>query len=90
MEFKEAAVIKKANIYFDGKVTSRTIILSNGEKKTLGFMLPGEYTFTTGAAEMMEALGGAAEVTLPGETMPRTCWEVCANRHTFAGFALFW
>ena len=32
--FKNVELVKKANIYFDGKVTSRTFIESNGEKKT--------------------------------------------------------
>ncbi len=44
-EFKNVTAVKKANVYFDGKVSSRVIILPNGERKTLGLMLPGEYTF---------------------------------------------
>jgi uncharacterized protein YaiE (UPF0345 family) len=46
MEFKDVSVIKKANVYFDGRVTSRTILFPNGEKKTLGFMLAGNYELT--------------------------------------------
>ncbi len=53
-EFTNVTVVKKANIYFDGKVTSRTVIFADGVKKTLGVMLPGEYTFNTGAKELME------------------------------------
>ena len=49
-EFTNVAVIKKANVYFDGKVTSRTVVFADGSKKTLGIMLPGEYTFNTDAA----------------------------------------
>lgn len=58
--------MKKANIYFDGKVTSRTILFKNGEKKTLGIMLPGEYEFSTSDAEIMEVLSGSMAVLLPG------------------------
>ena len=47
MEFNNVKVVKKATVYFDGKVTSRTIYLENGERKTLGFMMPGEYVFNT-------------------------------------------
>ncbi len=66
-EFKGVTVVKKANIYFDGKVTSRTVIFADGSKKTLGIMLPGEYEFSTGAKELMEVLSGEMEVLLPGD-----------------------
>ena len=65
-EFNNARVTKKANIYFDGKVSSRSIVLDDGTKKTLGFMLPGEYEFDTVAPENMEFLQGKLEVQLPG------------------------
>ena len=67
MTFDNVSVVKKANIYFDGKVTSRIINFDNGEKKTLGIMLAGEYEFNTDAKEKMEILGGSMEVMLPGE-----------------------
>ena len=67
-EFKNVTAVKKANIYFDGKVTSRTVIFENGERKTLGIMLPGDYEFSTGAKEVMEILAGSMDVKLPGES----------------------
>lgn len=67
-EFRNVTAVKKANVYFDGKVTSRTIIFPNGERKTLGIMLPGEYEFSTGDKEIMEIIGGSMDVKLPGET----------------------
>lgn len=67
-EFKDVTVIKEANIYFDGKVTSRTIIFPDGTKRTLGVMLPGEYVFNTADKELMEILSGDLEVLLPGES----------------------
>lgn len=57
-EFRNVTVVKKANIYFDGAVVSRTVLFSDGSKKTLGIMQPGEYTFNTGVAEIMEILAG--------------------------------
>jgi purine/pyrimidine-nucleoside phosphorylase len=66
--FENVAVVKKANIYFDGKVTSRTVLFADGSKITLGIMLPGDYEFGTGAKEIMEIQGGELDVQLPGET----------------------
>ena len=63
-EFNNVTVIKKANIYSDGKVTSRTVILSDGSRKTLGIMLPGKYEFNTDAQEIMEILSGDLEVLI--------------------------
>ena len=64
-EFDNVTIVKKANIYFDGKVTSRTVIFENGERKTLGILLPGEYEFNTDEKEIMEILAGDPEVLLP-------------------------
>jgi len=65
-EFSNVTVVKQANVYFDGKVTSRTVRFGDGSKKTLGIMLPGEYTFNTDAPELMEIVAGDLEVLLPG------------------------
>ncbi|AGK98455.1 pyrimidine/purine nucleoside phosphorylase [Clostridium pasteurianum] len=66
--FQNVSIVKKANIYFDGNVTSRTIIFADGEKKTLGIMMPGEYEFGTGAKELMEITAGNLDVLLPNNT----------------------
>lgn len=71
-EFTNATVLKKANIYFDGKVTSRTVTFPNGVKKTLGIMLPGEYTFNTGAKELMEIQSGLLDLQLAGDSSWQT------------------
>lgn len=83
-EFTNVTAVKKANVYFEGKVTSRTVLFPDGTKKTLGIMLPGEYEFGTGDKEIMEVLGGSMDVKLPGETAFRTyregdSYEVPAN-----------
>jgi uncharacterized protein YaiE (UPF0345 family) len=65
-EFKNVTVVKKANIYFNGNVTSRSVIFPDGSKKTLGVMLPGEYEFNTDAKEIMEIMSGDLDVLLPG------------------------
>jgi uncharacterized protein YaiE (UPF0345 family) len=65
-EFKNVTVVKKANVYFDGKVSSRTVLFPDGSKKTLGLMLPGEYEFGTASKEHMEILAGELDILLPG------------------------
>lgn len=65
--FENVSVVREANIYFEGRVTSRTVVFADGSKKTLGVMLPGEYTFNTDAPEEMEILSGQLEVLLPGK-----------------------
>lgn len=65
-EFRNVTVVKKANIYFGGGVTSRTVLFPDGAKKTLGVMQPGEYEFSTADKEIMEILSGELEVMLPG------------------------
>jgi len=65
-KFTNVTVMKKANIYFNGKVTSRTVLFEDGTKKTLGIILPGEYEFGTADKERMEVLAGQLKALLPG------------------------
>ena len=65
-QFDYVSVLKAANFYFDGKVSSRTILFADGSKKTLGVMLPGEYEFGTAEKEIMEITAGDLDVLLPG------------------------
>ena len=46
-EFTNVTIVREANVYFDGKVSSRIVLFPGGEKKTLGIMLPGEYEFVS-------------------------------------------
>ncbi|UCX03274.1 pyrimidine/purine nucleoside phosphorylase [Shewanella glacialimarina] len=65
---KQVDVALKANVYFDGKVISRTVFLADGSRQTLGVVLPGEYTFSTSQGEIMQVTSGNFEVLLPGTT----------------------
>ncbi len=67
-QFDNVSIIKAANVYFDGKVTSRKVIFTDGNWKTLGIMQPGEYEFGTEAPELMEIMAGEMEICLPGES----------------------
>ena len=83
-EFTNVTVIKAANIYFDGKVTSRTVKFADGTHKTLGIMMPGDYSFNTDAKEIMQVLAGSMDIRLAGEEKWTTyaagdAFEVPAN-----------
>lgn len=67
-EFSNVTVAKKANIYFDGKVASHTVLFPDGSRKTLGIMQVGDYEFSTGAAEIMEILSGELQWQIKGES----------------------
>jgi len=56
-----------ANVYFDGKVVSHTLLLAGGQKVTLGLIYPGTYHFDTGAPERMDITGGTCRVRLAGQ-----------------------
>lgn len=64
INFENVTVHAKANIYFDGKVVSHSIVLEDGSKKTLGTIYPGSYHFNTEQAEKMEIIAGKCEVVL--------------------------
>ena len=66
INFQNVTVHAKANIYFDGKVVSHSIILEDGAKKTLGIIYPGSYHFNTEQAEKMEITAGNCKVVLDG------------------------
>jgi len=65
-QFEGVTVVREANIYFDGAVTSRTVLFPDGTRKTLGIMLPGDYEFGTADSELMEIMAGELTVKLPG------------------------
>ncbi len=77
--FNNVTVVKQANVYFDGKVTSRAVIFPDGSKKTLGIMLPGEYEFGTEEQELMEILAGELEILLPGTDV----WQPISGGESF-------
>ncbi|ASU38045.1 hypothetical protein hmeg3_06860 [Herbaspirillum sp. meg3] len=71
-QFDNVTVLKKGNVYFDGKCVSHTVIFADGTKKTLGVILPSSLTFNTGAPEIMEINGGSCNVRLKGEEAWKT------------------
>ena len=65
-QFENVTAIAKANVYFDGKVVSHTILLPCGEKKTLGLIYAGKFHFGTDKSERMEIVAGVCSVKLDG------------------------
>jgi uncharacterized protein YaiE (UPF0345 family) len=69
--FDDVSVICKANVYFDGKVVSHTVLFKDGSKKTVGLIYPGAFKFDTDAPEKMEITVGSCRVRQAGEEQ----WE---------------
>jgi hypothetical protein len=78
-EFKNVTVVREANVYFAGGVTSRTVFFADGAKKTLGIMQPGEYTFTTDVAELMEIQSGELDLKIAGSEL----WDRIGGGESF-------
>jgi uncharacterized protein YaiE (UPF0345 family) len=66
-QFDQVSVIKKANVYFDGKCVSHTVLLADGSRKSVGVILPSTLLFTTGAPEVMEVIAGTCQVKQAGQ-----------------------
>jgi len=66
MQFQNVTALAKANVYFEGRVVSHTLLFADGSKKTIGLIYPGEFHFGTEAAELMEITAGACRVRLDG------------------------
>jgi uncharacterized protein YaiE (UPF0345 family) len=67
-QFDDVSVVKKANVYFDGKCVSHTVLFRDGSRKSVGVIFPGTLTFNTAAPEVMELTGGRCRVRLKGES----------------------
>lgn len=67
-QFQGVTAVTKANVYFDGKVVSHSLVFADGSKKTLGVIYPGKYHFGTRQAERMEIVAGECQVVLDGKT----------------------
>jgi len=79
VQFDNVAVIKKANVYFDGKCVSHSVQFADGSKKSIGVIMPAMLTFNTGAPEIMETVAGACRYRLKGGD-----WKVCEAGASFS------
>ena len=81
---KNVEVTTKANVYWEGKVTSRTFWRNDGSKFTLGIITAGSYTFDVGDREVVQLISGSVDILLPTEKAWRTVetpgvFEIIAN-----------
>ncbi|WP_230658736.1 pyrimidine/purine nucleoside phosphorylase [Psychrobacter sp. I-STPA10] len=70
--YDHVSVVKNANISYDGRCSSHTVLFGDGSKKMLGVILPcdeliTEYQFETHTSERIEILTGECEVKIAGE-----------------------
>jgi len=79
MTYPNATITKKANVYYDGDVISRTVKTEDGKTKTLGFMQAGAYTFNTTAEEHMEIQRGECRVKFEGDDK----WHIFGEGNAF-------
>ena len=78
-QFDNVSVVKKANIFFDGKCVSHNVLFADGTRKSVGVIFPSSLVFSTGAPEIMEGVGGSCRVRLKGETE----WKTYAAGQSF-------
>ena len=71
-QFDQVSVVKQANIYFDGKCVSHTVLFADGSKKTIGVIFPSKLIFNTGLPEIMEINGGVCKVKLADQSEWKT------------------
>jgi len=79
-QFDQVSVIKKANVYFDGKCVSHTVLFLDGTRKSVGVIFPSTLTFNTTAPEIMEIIGGVCKVRLDKETE----WKTYSTGESFS------
>lgn len=82
VEFKNVTAVAKANVYFEGRVVSHSILFADGSKKTLGLIYPGRFHFGTAQAERMEIVVGECGVKLDGQS---EVIQVVAGQHFDVG-----
>ena len=65
-QFDAVSVVKKGNVFFDGKCVSHSVLFADGTRKTVGVILPSTLTFNIGAPETMEIVDGSCTVSIAG------------------------
>ncbi|MBU6491965.1 MAG: pyrimidine/purine nucleoside phosphorylase [Burkholderiales bacterium] len=66
-QLDNVSVVKRANLYFDGKCVSHTVLCADGSRKTLGVIFPATLRFGTDAPERMEINAGRCRIRLDGQ-----------------------
>ena len=70
--FDNVSIVKKANVYFDGKCVSHTVHFGDGTRKSVGVLFPSQLTFKTAEPELMGIVVGKCRVKLASDSEWRT------------------
>ena len=71
-QLDNVSVIKKGNVFFDGKCVSHSVLFPDGTRKTVGVILPSTLTFDVSTPELMEITSGTCRVKIGDETEFKT------------------
>lgn len=66
-QFDNVSVVKKGNVFFDGKCVSHSVLFADGTRKTVGVIMPGTLTFNVSTPELMEITSGTCRVKVGDE-----------------------
>jgi purine/pyrimidine-nucleoside phosphorylase len=66
-QFDNVSVVKKGNVFFDGKCVSHSVLFADGTRKTVGVIMPSMLTFNVGTPELMEITSGTCRVKIGDE-----------------------
>ncbi len=78
-QFDNVSVVKKSNLFFDGKCVSHTLLFPDGTRKTVGVIFPSSLTFKTASPEIMEIHSGSCRVRIGGGQ-----WQNCSAGESFS------
>ena len=78
-QFDNVSVVKKSNLFFDGKCVSHTLLFPDGTRKTVGVIFPSSLTFKTASPEIMEIHSGSCRVRI-GDGQ----WQNCSAGESFS------
>ena len=71
-QFDNVSVVKKGNVFFDGKCVSHSVLFADGTRKTVGVIMPSTLTFNVSTPELMEITSGTCRVKIGDEPEFRT------------------
>ena len=71
-QFDNVSVVKKGNVFFDGKCVSHSVLFADGTRKTVGVIMPGTLTFNVSTPELMEITSGTCRVKIGDEPAFKT------------------
>jgi uncharacterized protein YaiE (UPF0345 family) len=66
--FENATIIKAANVYFEGKVSSRTVLLSGTEQAEVMEIMAGKLTVRLPGSETWQSIQGGESFAVPANS----------------------